>query len=335
LVLGAVSLNLESSLDLKHNRGLIEKTNREGFVENVAFGAFRDAVTFAITQIQVERNEDKVHIRNVYSSKKVREPVFEDLSALREVVEQKHLTSELGSYLDRIEADFTVIRDRFLTSASAGLSLSVVIHEVEKGVAELLNAVEREKATPRVKALAKHLADLIEGFGSLIRRSGQTREKASSLIAQALFNIEFRLKLHSIEVTNQAHKADFEVKCSRRLVIATLMNLIDNSIWWLENKWGSAENKKRIYIGTSSDLPDGPAIILVDNGPGFLDPPEYLIEPFITRKPDGMGLGLHIADQVMKVQGGKLDFPELGDLGLPKEFDGAAVALVFQRKGVN
>jgi anti-sigma regulatory factor (Ser/Thr protein kinase) len=335
LVLGAVALNLASSLDLKNNRGLIEKTNREGFVENPAARDFRDAVTFAIAQIEVERNEDKVHIRNVYSSKKLREPVLEDLAELREAVEKKHLTSALGSYLDRIETDFMTIRDRFLTSASAGLSLSVVIHEVEKGVAELLNAVEREKATPRVKALAKHLADLIEGFGSLIRRSGQTREKASSLIAQALFNIEFRLRLHGIEVTNESLKADFDVKCSRRLVIATIMNLIDNSIWWLENKWGSVANKKRIYVGTTSDLPDGPAIVIVDNGPGFLDPPEYLIEPFITRKPDGMGLGLHVADQVMKVQSGKLEFPEVGDLDLPKEFDGAAVALVFQRKGAN
>lgn len=331
LVLGAVSLNLEDSLDLRQNRGLIEKTNREGFVENSALQDFRHAVAFAITQIEVERNEDKTHIRNVYSGKKVREPVLEDLSELREIVQKKHLTNELGAYLDRIEADFTVIRDRFLTSAGAGLSLSVVIHEVEKGVAELVNAVDKEKATPRVKALAKHLADLIEGFGSLMRRSGKTREKASSLITQALFNIEYRLKLHGVRVTNEASEADFELRCSRRMIIATLMNLIDNSIWWLENKWGRAENKKRIYIGTTADLPGGPAIVVADNGPGFLDPPEYLVEPFITRKPDGMGLGLHIADQVMKVQGGRLEFPEPGDLDIPDEFDGAIVALVFER----
>lgn len=69
--------------------------------------------------------------------------------------------------------------------------------------------------------------------------------------------------------------------------------------------------------------------MVADNGPGFIDPPEYLIEPFITRKPDGMGLGLHLADQVMKAQGGKLVFPERGDLDLPKGLDGAVVALIF------
>jgi C4-dicarboxylate-specific signal transduction histidine kinase len=236
----------------------------------------------------------------------------------------------LGHYVDRIEADFVLIRDRFLTSASAGLSLSTVIHEVEKGIEELVKAVEEDQATPRVKDLAKHLSELVEGFAFLIRRSGMSREKASALIKQARFNTELRLKVHNIEATVDIDQGDFEVKCSRRLTVATLMNLIDNSIWWLDNKWGDLQNKKRIYIGISKEFKEGPAIVVADNGPGFIDPPEYLVQPFISRKPDGMGLGLHIAEQVMKGQEGRLGFPEVGDLSLPKGFDGAVVALIFR-----
>ena len=45
------------------------------------------------------------------------------------------------------------------------------------------------------------------------------------------------------------------------------------------------------------------------------DPPEYLVEPFITRKEDGMGLGLHLASEVMKnSQKGRLVFPDAGIL---------------------
>ncbi|MGA8728448.1 MAG: ATP-binding protein, partial [Terracidiphilus sp.] len=150
LVVGAVSLDLEESLDLKHNLGLIEKTNREGFVENDSFQVFRDAVAFALTQIEHERNIDKTRIRIAYSSKRLREPVLADLSELREKVEKRHLEQELGPYIDRIETDFVAIRDKFLVSASAGLSLSVVIHEVEKGVQELARAVEYEKTTPHI-----------------------------------------------------------------------------------------------------------------------------------------------------------------------------------------
>jgi signal transduction histidine kinase len=323
LVLGAVSLNLDKS------SGLVEKTNREGFVLNTAYEAFQNAVTAAVNHIVAERNKDKVRIRNVYSSKLIKEPVLEDLSEVRQIVQEKGLSKELGPYLDRMEADFLLIRDRFLTSASAGLSLSAVIHEVEKGVKALIRAVKEEEAGPRIKALAKHLADLVEGFGSLMRSSGAALESASYMVGRAVFNSQLRLEIHGIGITVETEDDDFKAKCSRRLIIATLMNLIDNSVYWLETKWGDAKNKKKIFICTTRELASGPAIVVADTGPGFADPPEYLIEPFISRKPDGMGLGLHIADQVMRTQGGRLEFPEKGDLSLPEEFNGAVVALVF------
>lgn len=323
LVVGAISLDIEKS------SGLIEKTNREGFVNNEVFSVFRDVVIYAVTQIQLERNIDKKRIRSAYSSKKIKELVLEDLSELRELVEKRKLTEELSPYLNRIEADFRIIRDRFLTSASAGLSLSVVIHEVEKGIDELSRAVKEDKASLRIRNLAKHLADLVEGFAALIRRSGVSREKAGSMISQAVFNTELRLRNHKINLITNTEQGDFDIKCSRRLTISTLMNLIDNSIWWLDNKWGEQKSKKRIYIGTSKEFTQGNAIVVADNGPGFMDPPEYLIEPFISRKPDGMGLGLHLADQVMKAQGGRLEFPDIQDISLPKGFDGAVVALIF------
>jgi signal transduction histidine kinase len=332
LLVGAVSLDIKKSVDLNLNRGLIEKTNREGFVENGDYEAFRDAVVYAIQSIEVERNMDKRRIRNAYTDSKLREPVLEDITELREIVEKKKLTGEIGPYLDRIETDFRAIRDRLLTSATAGLSLSVVIHEVEKGVAELVLAVEGDKANHRIRALAKHLAELIEGFSALVRRSGVGTERASSLISNALFNLELRLQVHKIDLIRSPKGKDFEVKCSRRLVISTIMNLIDNSIWWLDNKWGDRAGKKKIFIGALNDLDGHRAIVVADNGPGFIDPPEFLVEPFLSRKPDGMGLGLHVASEVMKAQGGELVFPDSRDFELPKEFDGAVVALSFREQ---
>ena len=106
LIVGAVSLDMRKSVDLKLNRGLIEKTNREGFVENADYEAFRDAVAYALQSIEVERNMDKRRIRTAYSDSKLREPVLEDITDLREIVQKKKLTEEIGPYLDRIETDF-------------------------------------------------------------------------------------------------------------------------------------------------------------------------------------------------------------------------------------
>lgn len=107
------------------------------------------------------------------------------------------------------------------------------------------------------------------------------------------------------------------------------MNLIDNSIYWLSTK-GSAD--KSLYIGSSVDLPGGPVLFVADNGPGFQDSPDILVQPFMSRKPEGMGLGLHIASEVMKVHDGKLVFPTWEDLGLDEKYSGAIVGLQFKDK---
>jgi signal transduction histidine kinase len=325
VVLGAVSLNAASSTDL------IEKTNREGFIENGAYDAFQQAVLFAIAQIETERTIDKIRLRQQYSRQKQSEPVFDELSELRAQLEKRKLSTELGGYLDRIERQFVDVRDRLLIAAGPGLTLTVVVHEVEKIIKELLIAVKQGADSTRVRSLVEHLAQMVDGLAFFARKSGNSREKASALIEQAFFNTEFRLKAHKIERINGIDQGtpDFSVKCARRLIIATLMNLIDNSIYWLENK---GDPVKRIYIGTTTELDGGPALVVADNGPGFIDPPEYLVEPFFSRKPDGMGLGLHIANEVMKIHKGRLYFPDSSELSLPKGLTRAIVALQFKQE---
>ena len=78
------------------------------------------------------------------------------------------------------------------------------------------------------------------------------------------------------------------------------------------------------------DLEGGPAIIVADNGPGFgQDDPDDLVMAFFTRRLGGMGLGLYIVNEVMRVNGGRLVFPDDCDVGLPAEIDGAVVAMQF------
>ena len=104
-------------------------------------------------------------------------------------------------------------------------------------------------------------------------------------------------------------------------------NLIDNSIHWLESR---APREKLLYIGTTRELEDGPAIVVADNGPGFgSDSPEDLILPFFSRRTGGMGLGLYVVSEVMRVNRGRLVFPDDGEIELPKRVDGAVVAMQF------
>ena len=286
IVIGAVQLDLDAS------RGLVEKTNREGFVENDAYRVFRETVLFAVQQIEVERSVDKSRLRDVLGGRRrVQEPVVAEIQTLRERLDERGLAPDLGGHLDRIEDQFRDVRDRLMTAAGAGLSMAMVVHELEKGVAELNRAVDRDASHERIENLARHLAELVEGLGYLTRRSGMSREQASAMARIALLNTDYRLDFHDVRVTNalaDGTSPDFRVKCHRRLVIATLMNLIDNSIYWLGRKGPKA---KRLWIGTSSDVATAPALVVADNGPGFLDDPEHAARPVCYKAARWYGLG--------------------------------------------
>lgn len=324
IIIGAVSISRKNSTDLE------EKTNREGFIENEAVRVFRKSILCALTNIEAERNKDKERLRVAYEKTSYREPVVDVIAELRVKFEKRGLIKELGGYLDRIETDYKDVREKLLSAAGAGLSLSIVIHEIEKIIKELTIATEKEKATGHIRGLTKRLSELVEGYAALVRRGGPAKIKASELINQALFNVNYRLAVHKVQIINGCTKEnDFIIKCSKRLILGAIMNIIDNSIWWLENK---KPEKKQIFITSTRELSEGTAIVIGDNGPGFIDSLEDVIQPFFTRKPDGMGLGLHITNEIMKAHKGKFVILDKGDVKLPKEIDGAVIALVFQEE---
>lgn len=321
IMIGAVSISRDESTDL------VEKTNREGFVENKAVRTFRKAVLCTLTHIEAERNKDKKRLRIAYAKTSYKEPVVDAITDLRAKIEKKGLSKELGGYIDRIEHDYIDVREKLLTTAGAGLSLSIVIHEMDKIIKELSLTIEKQKATNKVKTLIKRLAELVEGYAVLVRRGGSAKLKASELIRQALFNVNYRLNVHKVKVIEGSNKQnDFVIKCSKRLILGAIMNIIDNSLYWLANKKPA---QKMIYISPSRELAEGYAIVIADNGSGIIDSLEDITQPFFTRKPDGMGLGLHITDEVMKAHKGFFKIVEKGDVSLPKGIDGAVVALVF------
>jgi len=325
LVIGAVHLDSTTS------SGLIEKTNREGFVESPSYRFFRIAVQSAIQHIVAERNRDKQRMRKLVKGRREpAEPVAGALQDLRDRVRSLGLEDDLGPLIDRAEAEYDRFRDTLLTTAGAGLTVTVVVHEVEKAITLLNRALDRHATRERLMELGQHLAEVVDSLGFIVRKSDQTSEQASELVAVALRAIDYRFSHHGVEVRNGFDTYnDFTVTGHRRLIVGTLLNLFDNAIYWLNAQEPSV---KRLYVGPTRDLGSATGIVVADNGSGFIDPPDVLTQPFMTRKADGMGLGLYIANEVMKAHDGRLVFPVAGDLNLPAEYDGACIVLLFKEK---
>lgn len=322
IIIGAIYLNRETS------SGLIEKANREGFVENDSYSAFRDSILHTIEIIENLRYTDKQKLREIYGPTAKSQPVLQVVGDLKLYIEKnvtkKDIKEEIIKSLIKIENDYKVITDNLLKAAGAGLSLSVVVHEVEKIIIEVEKVLVSEKASPRALKLVKHLSSLIDGYSQIIRKSTQTSEDIKEVVNQSIFNEEYRLDTHSIKIEKEylKFKGNSKVKMSRSLVIGSIMNILDNSIYWLEK---SGRKNKKIIIDISEEEEGYINLLIADNGTGFLLPTDDITEPFVSAKPGGMGLGLHIASEIMIAQKGKLIFPEWGDFSLPDDYKGGAI----------
>ncbi|RKI27974.1 hypothetical protein D7V82_11015 [bacterium 1xD8-6] len=320
-------------LDRKDSGELIEKTNREGFVENAAFEEFRYAIICAIEKIQALRNIDKNLLKKYYGPTSKEEPVLSSIEELKLIVDKNvdnvKLKNVIHKSLKTIEADYKNITEVYIRSSSAGLSLSVVIHEIEKIIAELKAAVGQENATNHVRDLIADLSRVTDGYASVIKSKKQSQVEVVELIEDALFNVKYRLKVHGVVILDdyiKKNKANL-VKCASNLILGTIMNIVDNSIYWLE--YSHIENKK-MFFDISYEYDGYITIIIADNGYGFTLPTDQITKPFVTDRVGGMGLGLHLADEIMKSCAGKLIFPELGDIYLPDDFKrGAVIGLAF------
>lgn len=334
VVLGAVNLELGSSTELK------EKTNREGFVENEAYFRLRRIVLAAIAAMEAERDPDKDRLRKALGKDAPTQTLDAEppIKNIRKAAKRLGVAEELEPHIRRIESEFESLRQTLLNVGMSGIGLAVVFHEIDRGVRELHAAIRAGRASDALEKQAKELSQLLDGFSTLLRKSEEKSVAASSVIRQARDISAPRLRFHETALECPILEdgiGDFEALMPRGLILGALTNLLDNAIYWLRVGYPDvgpqSSVRRKIYIGTTNDMDAGPAILVADNGPGFRDDPELLTKPFFTRRPDGIGLGLYYVKLAMEISGGTLEFPTSADVGVPAEYGGALIALVFKK----
>lgn len=330
IVVGAIELDLESS------RGLREKTNREGFVETDEYERLREIVQGVIAVAATERSIDKQFIRVATGGgKQPARDLTGPVAELRRIARRHKITDELEPAIVKIEDDYNLLRDNFLRAGISQAGLAVVFHEVERGVATLTRAIANNQPLAELQEQAGQLQGVLEVSTQLLRRGDKESYSLAHLVRRARDLSSVRLRLHKVKLVCPALEegaADATAVFPFGLVLGALTNLIDNSIYWLrvaKPEGSVGESDRRLYLSIDVDYPGGPAVIVADNGTGFIDEPSQVVEPFFSRRPEGMGLGLYYANMVMQLSDGQLSFPSKEDLELPKSFDGAIVAMVF------
>jgi len=330
------------------NPRLLDKTDREGLIDNESFGDFINLVKSALTEFEAERFIDRRSLKEVTGRARdeaSERTVFTQNMALLQTVirEQSKLDTETRLQIDKVVSDARQALDSILTereqpllvAASIGLTYMMPTHEVRRDIHEALKILRRIRDSKDMTSdqidsavsLLRQADSTVGGIGRLMQRSREDEVFELQKPAQAAVG----LMRHRLERSNIACKIDVRgsetVTGSDRLITILLLNFLDNSIYWLLRK-RPEEREIKIII----DSYDGGSILAVsDSGPGFEeDDIETVTLPFFTRKPNGMGLGLYIADRIARMNRGRLKLLTAKDL--PGLLTGANIAVIFPRK---
>ncbi len=255
---------------------------------------------------------------------------FKDLiteaSFTKEEDKQK-LLFEVTRLENRYESD----KNTLLLPAGVGMTASFAIHEIEKLVPRMIETVNSKPVDEnRIADQVYELKDYTDGILSVLQKGSIKQVSVIDSINQAINNYSLKLRLRKIQVEINADPNADTVQCEKRLLVMMLMNLIDNSIYWLDTIY---KGEKKIYISYFKSE-KATSILIVDNGPGFKDPKNDLVRPFFSRKEGGIGIGMYLIDTIM-IKFGKLDIiydkEDLVQKGVPADINGAAVELIFNK----
>lgn len=342
-IIGVVEISSEK------NPQLIDKTDREGLIDNDSFRDFRSLTIGALSEFEAERFIDRRNLKEVLGrtrkGKTDRAVFSRNLTALKKKIDEQPTLSSITKFeIEKMISEAKTALDNLLTekeqpllvAATIGLTYMMPTHEVLRDVHEADKILKRMKKSEtdarkhtQIDSVISNLNqadEIVRGIGRLMQQApSRERFRLRKVAERAIDLMRFKFARNSIKYEILG-SISLEAKGSERLMIILLLNLLDNSFYWLLRK-KPEERRIRILI---RKLDGNSALIVSDSGPGFEDDEIDIVTlPFFTRKPKGIGLGLYIADRIAKMNQGKLklisqdDFPDLlsgGNIGvfLPK-----------------
>lgn len=217
--------------------------------------------------------------------------------------------------------------------ASIGQITAGIAHEINQPIAAIRTFAENacvfmeRKNTVQIKENLRHIIDLTVRMGAITAelRSFARRSVGAPgpvdverVIDGALMLVGDRVRSERIAIEYPRELGGLAVHAERVRLEQVLINLLQNAIEALE---GCSDPRVVIVVRDAPVV----AIEVHDNGPGVSpEVADSLFTPFITGRPDGLGLGLGIARDIAREFGGEL-------VTIPSSLGGAAFQLTLRR----
>ena len=337
-VLGVVEIST------KNNPNLVDKSDREGLIDNDEFQDFRELVQCALKFFQNERDKERLKIKKIKREDVKIQKLSKQFAKLTKILDEENISPAVKDKIKENIFETKTIFEKILeeseepliAAASLGLTYMIPTHEAQRDIHEgyrLLGKLS-EKADKslqkEIKIVVKQLEMADEILQGIVKISQGTqneeRFKLSVPINFAIDIMKQKAKRNNIEISYDI-KIKESIAGTERLFSILLLNIIDNSIYWLNTQSNAGKKIKVSYVNYDTKFN---ALIVSDNGPGFEDNLEYLTNPFVTRKTRGMGLGLYICDRISLMHKGKLMI--LDEFEFPGLLSGANLAFLIPKE---
>jgi two-component system sensor kinase FixL len=161
-------------------------------------------------------------------------------------------------------------------------------------------------AIDRAAAQALRAGEVIHRMRDFVRRGASERavESLSKLIEEASALALIGEKERQVDVRLDLDPRADAVFADRVQVQQVLLNLIRNGIDAMQD---NGARRRVLTIGADQTEDGWARISVADTGPGIAESVrERLFQPFMTTKPQGMGVGLSISRSIIEAHGGRI-----------------------------
>lgn len=328
-------------LDQSENLDLIDKTNREGLIENQAYKDLSKLVETVVQNILevkyiskrdeytnltkgITRDPKKLGeatkasseiIDGIYEHYSIEEDPWKILRKLGNSVQERRAgLVNLSESIKNLKKSVEIIegvQDKLTEQAGFGLAAAVSIHELNKiasnfyiGITELINAGKKYQdfQLEDLQSTSDSLRSELKRLGPLRTiRNERAREVKLSQAINYAFET-FKNKLGKNNIkTDISLDNDIVVYARYSTLCQVLVNLFDNSVYWLSFV---PEDRRCIYIKVESEKR---IVVFGDSGKGIDDAIRpYLFEAGYSMKIPPSGLGLYICKSYMSAMKGTI-----------------------------
>lgn len=336
-IVGYVSISLDRNPELK------DQSNREGIVESQSFTDLKEFIVLILNEVETRRYTERPRENDAISQTK--SGLFDrfSLASILEYVNEKFPDNKeviqlVRSKEDEIQEGVRKVQDvisRYRRLSTLGQLLDVILHDggtylgkidIQAGIIKK----EANKIPPNIDGIissANKIIKVRENFAQLFKRiepfGGRKRGRPKQIIVENIIRDQFLLAHRDIEKLNIIYNipdTQNVATIDEAELGIIIMNLINNSIYWLE----AVSHQRKIEVLVNKDS-DSLSIVFSDNGPGIKKGTEQSIfDPYFSTRPDGIGLGLTIVGELISEYNGDFSLIKNGPL------DGATFNIIFK-----